>query len=93
MTDAARLSALLEDYASALDGHLVSVREEFAHLERAWAGLSDVYAGTAADQFRNVFLASAGRMRDYERDATTLVAVLRRRIEALRDFDTPDPNI
>ena len=89
MTDAARLHVLLTDYATSLDSHLGIVREEFSQLERAWAALSDVYEGTAAEQFRKVFLSAAARMRDYEHGASGLLVVVRRRLEALERFDAP----
>ncbi|MEO8752199.1 MAG: hypothetical protein ABI624_05930 [Casimicrobiaceae bacterium] len=93
MTDATRLTLLLDDFADALAGHLGTVREEFSQLDRAWAGLSDVYEGAAADQFRDVFLATASRMQGYESDAGALLAVLRRRIESLRRFDAPQDGL
>jgi uncharacterized protein YukE len=89
MTDVTRLTALLDDYAGALDGHLRHVREEFDQLHRAWRALSDVYEGNAADQFRTVFEASAARMTAYDHDANGLLRVLRDGIAHLRDFDTP----
>lgn len=93
MTDATRLTHLLDDYAEALGAHLATVREEFAVLERAWVSLSDVYEGTAADQFREVFLGTAQRLRSYEHDGALLLAVLRRRIESLRQYDAPDASL
>lgn len=90
MTDATRLTHLLEDYAESLAGHLASVREEFDQLTRAWRMLSDVYEGDAAEQFRGVFEATAARMRHYEEDAGVLLGVLRGRIESLRRFDAVD---
>lgn len=93
MTDATRLAVLLDEYGTSLDGHLGVLAEEFSQLERAWAGLSDVYEGTAAEQFREVFLSAAARMRDYERDATVLSALLRRRITSLERFDAPTPGL
>jgi uncharacterized protein YukE len=93
VSDATRLGILLEDYAEALAAHLGTVREEFTHLERAWAALSDVYEGTAAEQFRDVFLGTAARMHAYEEDGAVLLALLRRRIEAPRHFDTPEAGL
>jgi uncharacterized protein YukE len=89
MTDATRLTVLLDEYAAALDGHLRQVREEFDQLNRAWRALSDVYEGAAADQFRAVFEATGSRMTAYEQDATALLGVLRRGVAAVRDFDRP----
>lgn len=89
MTDATRLTLLLDEYASALDGHLHQVREEFDHLTRAWRALSDVYEGNAADQFRAVFEATAARMAAYEQDASGLLGVLKTGVAAVRDFDRP----
>ena len=88
MTDVSRLTALLADYAGALEGHLGAVREEFAQLERAWTRLSEVYEGAAAEQFRSVFLATADRMHRYEHDATGLNDLLKRRTETLRRLDS-----
>ena len=93
MSDAARLVVLLEDYAQALSAHLGTVREEFRSLEQAWVALSDVYEGNAADQFRDVFLGTTARMRAYEEDGTALLGLLRRRIEALRRFDSPQAEL
>ncbi|MCW5623979.1 MAG: hypothetical protein KIT73_04575 [Burkholderiales bacterium] len=93
MTDATRLSHLLDDYAAALATHLGTVKEEFGQLERAWSALSEVYEGAAADQFRNVFESTAGRMQRYEDDAAGLLTVLRARIETLRRFDATQPEL
>ena len=89
MSDPTVLGALLADYAAALDAHLVAVREEFSHVERAWVGLSDVYEGEAAEQFRSVFLGTAERMRAYDTDAAALLRLLHERLAALRQFDAP----
>lgn len=93
MTDVTALTAVLEDYANTMETHLGTVREEFTQLERAWAGLSDVYEGAAAEQFRNVFLATAQRMHRYEQDAGVLLGVLRERVRTLRRLDTPDAGL
>jgi uncharacterized protein YukE len=90
MTDVTALTGLLADYAGALDGHLSTLREEFSDLERAWTGLSEVYEGSAAEQFRNVFLGTASRMHQYEHDATILVGILRQRIGTLQQLDAPE---
>lgn len=89
MSDVTALRTLLGDYAAALEAHLITVREEFSHLERAWVGLSDVYQGDAAEQFRSVFLGTADRMRTYDTDASALLGLLQQRIGALRNLDTP----
>jgi hypothetical protein len=89
MTDSTRLLALLEDYADALTHHARVVRDEFGDLERAWIGLSHSYEGTGAEEFSTLFQASAARMRAYEDDAVRLLALLRSRIDHLRDFDRP----
>ena len=87
MTDVTALTALLGDYADALDTHVDTVREAFADLERAWSGLSEVYEGAAADQFRNVFLGTASRMHQQEHDAAILLGVLRQRVNTLGRLD------
>lgn len=90
MTDVTALSGLLTDYAGALEGHLATLREQFSDLERAWAGLSEVYEGSAAEQFRTVFLATTSRMHQYEHDAAILLGVLRQRIGTLQQLDAPE---
>lgn len=90
MSNVTTLTALLHDYANALETHVGTVREEFAHLERAWAALSDVYEGAAADRFRDVFESTARRMHHYETGAAVLLGVLREHVETLRRLDTPD---
>lgn len=93
MTDATRLTYLLDGYANALAGHLGLVQEEFVQLERAWLALSDVYEGRGANQFRDVFDGAARRMRDYEAGATGMLTLLRERIESLRRFDGPQGDL
>lgn len=93
MTDSTRLAHLLDRYATALALHLGTVREEFQGLERAWAALSDVYEGDAAEQFRDVFGHSAARMHRYETDADRMLTLLRARLETLREFDAPHPTL
>jgi uncharacterized protein YukE len=90
MTDVTALTALLTDYAGALDAHLATLREQFSDLERAWAGLAEVYEGSAAEQFGRVFLGTASRMQQYEHDATILLGVLRERIGTLERLDAPE---
>ena len=90
MTDVTALTGLLTDYAGALEGHLATLRVEFSDLERAWAGLSEVYEGAAAEQFRNVFLGTASRMHRYEHDATILLGILRERIGTLQQLDATE---
>lgn len=90
MTDVTALTGLLGDYADALDTHLATVREAFADLERAWSGLSEVYEGAAAEQFRNVFEGTAARMHQHEHDAGVLLGVLRRRVGTLERLDGVD---
>jgi uncharacterized protein YukE len=87
MTDVTALTALLGDYADALDLHVGTVREAFADLERAWGGLSEVYEGAAAEQFRNVFHGTAARMHQHEHDASALLGVLRQRVGTLERLD------
>ncbi|MBR0560713.1 hypothetical protein [Neokomagataea anthophila] len=89
MTDATNLISRLTEYDQALTVHLSVMQDEFRDLERAWAALSDVYEGNAAEQFRTVFLAAAARMRDYEGGTRDLQAILQRQIDHLRDFDRP----
>ena len=89
MSDVTALRTLLTDYAAALEAHLNTVREEFSHVERAWVGLSDVYQGDAAEQFRSVFLGTADRMRTYDTDAAALLGLLRERLAALGHLDAP----
>lgn len=93
MTDITRLATLLGDYTASLDGHLGRVREEFDQLHRAWRALSDVYEGTAADQFRSVFEATAARMRAYEQDATGLLGVLRGGVDNAHQLDRPSTEL
>lgn len=93
MTDSTRLTHLLDRYATALALHLATVREEFNTLERAWAALSDVYEGDAADQIRDVFGHSVARMHHYETDADRMLTLLRARLETLRAFDAPHPTL
>ena len=87
MTDVTALSTLLGDYADALDLHLATVRESFTDLERAWTGLSEVYEGAAAEQFRNIFLGTGARMHQHEHDATVLLGILRQRVGTLQRVD------
>ena len=89
MTAATRLIGKLVEYDRALDIHLGGLQEEFQDLERAWHGLSDVYQGAAAEEFRAAFLAATTRMRQYEHETRHLQNVLRRQIEFLRAFDRP----
>ncbi|MBC7844435.1 MAG: hypothetical protein H7099_19145 [Gemmatimonadaceae bacterium] len=93
MTDATRLTTLLQEYATALAEHLGLVRDEYARLEQAWRMLSDRYEGAGAEQFRTVFVATSRRMQAYEHDGSLLLGVLRRRIEALMRFDAESTQV
>ena len=93
MTDVTRLRAMLDDYSEALGAHTEVVREEFDALERAWVALSEVYEGTGAEAFAEVFRTSANRMRNYESDATALLNFFKNRLVHLQRFDTPSTEL
>jgi len=90
MTDATALLHGLEAYTTALDRHLVRLRDQGAALDQAWVGLSEVYRGQGAEVFAQAFERAREMIATYSSNGEAILTVLRDRIESLRRFDVPD---
>ncbi|NES70409.1 MAG: hypothetical protein F6K24_36945 [Okeania sp. SIO2D1] len=49
------LKNALLSYQTALNQHLLVLKEEFEMLETAWRSLNDVYEGSAAEEFKEAW--------------------------------------
>ncbi len=87
MADPAELANAIDEYRNALSRHLVSTRDYFENVDRAWAGLSDCYAGLGAEEFRPVWEETARRFRDYLDQSTQLANILEEKSGQLRQAD------
>lgn len=82
-----RLLEGLDVYQSSLERHLIQLRNEFDHLSNHWHGLSAVYEGMAADDFRAHWLRTCAGFDEYVQATGRINALLQERIDALRDLD------
>lgn len=87
------LLAGLEEYSRTLEGHSSRLRVEFDHLDGRWQAFSGVYEGEAADQFRAGWARTAQNFQEYLQQTERIQAVLRERIEALRDADRAESGL
>lgn len=91
--DTRRLLQGLEEYHLALEQQKVVFREELDSLRNAWIALSEVYEGTAAEQFRAAWERTSSQLEDYLRTIEGLDPILLRRIDALREADRPQSGL
>ena len=93
MLDMRALIAGLDDYHTALERQVETVRVEFEAVERAWQLLSECFQGNAADEFRPVWEAAESRFHEYVERTTALDQVLLARVDDLRAADRPTGKI
>jgi len=86
-TDSRRLLAGLEEYHRKLIRQKATFTSELTNARSCWSRLSEVYQGTAADQFRNAWECTYRNLSEYLSAVERLEPILRDRIEALREAD------
>ena len=88
-----QLQSCLDEYARELQSHLVSLRERHQNLEFAWIRLRDIYEGEGAEVFAEAFETASARLADYVRDGAEVARLLEAKIEELRQFNAPRPEL
>lgn len=84
-TDTKLLLSGLEAYLESVNRHIESLKEEYQHLDNTWRRFSACYEGEAADQFREGWLRTADRFREYMEGADRIRIILDERVDALRE--------
>jgi hypothetical protein len=87
MANPGELAHAIDEYQNALSCHLVSAREYFDNVDRAWVGLSYCYAGQGADEFRPAWEETVRRFREYLDQSAQLAKLLEEKSCQLREVD------
>lgn len=87
MADSRMLLSGLIEYRRVLGEHLQTLTANYQQLETDWNRFSSVYEGNAADQFRQGWMRTAQRFREYLEQTRRISDLLDERIEHLRSVD------
>ncbi len=88
-TDTTRLLLGLQEYHTSLQRHLQTMTQAHAVLAQRWGAFSEVYEGSAAEQFRRNWLRTEHHFQTYIAASHKMSKLLEERIASLTLVDRP----